>query len=60
LSGDERIRDPYLGGGEHSDEMNFGDRPLHVDSRGRSNVSNAQIASFDEASRKVQSTFADL
>ena len=35
LSGDERIRDPYLGGGEHSDEMNFGDRPLHVETRRR-------------------------
>jgi hypothetical protein len=32
LSGDERIRDPYLGGGEHGDEMTFGDRPLNVDS----------------------------
>jgi hypothetical protein len=33
LSGDERIRDPYLGGGEQGDEMTFGDRPLHVDPR---------------------------
>jgi hypothetical protein len=31
LSGDERIRDAYLGGGEHGDEMTFGDRPLNVD-----------------------------
>jgi hypothetical protein len=33
LSGDERIRDHYLGGGEHGDAMTFGDRPLNVDTR---------------------------
>jgi hypothetical protein len=46
LSGDERIRDLYLGGGEHGDEMTFGDRPLSVDSRRRSNVSIAQEAAI--------------
>jgi hypothetical protein len=29
---DEHIRDAYLGGGEHGDEMTFGNRPLNVDS----------------------------
>jgi hypothetical protein len=44
LSGDERIRDAYLGGGEHGDEMTFGDRPLYVDSRHPLDVSIAQKA----------------
>jgi hypothetical protein len=59
LSGDERIRDPYLGGGEHGDEMTFGDRPLNVDSRRRSNVSNAQTVVIARRGERLKSTLSE-
>jgi hypothetical protein len=55
LSGDERIRDPYLGGGEHGDEMTFGDRPLNVDTRRRPMSQLRKYRSFDNGLQRPPS-----